>query len=48
MSNTTADSIPICTYIFNLKLPTKSNHAFADGTFSYAPKFFLQNYIVHD
>jgi len=41
------DSIPIFTCISNLKLLIESSHVFADSTFSYAPKFFLQMYTVH-
>lgn len=43
----TTDSIPIFTCTSNLKLLSDSSHVFADGTFSYAPKFFLQMYTVH-
>jgi len=41
------DSIPIFTCISDLKLLSKSSHVFVDGTFSYAPKFFLQMYTMH-
>lgn len=42
-----ADSIPIFTNASNLSLLNNAQHVFADGTFSYAPKHFLQMYTVH-
>lgn len=31
----------------NLELISQSSHIFADGTFSYAPKYFEQLYSIH-
>jgi len=42
-----ADSIPIFTTASNLLLLNNAQHVFADGTFSYAPKHFLQMYTIH-
>jgi len=38
------DSIPIFTTDSNLSLLNNAQHVFADGTFLYAPKHFLQMY----
>jgi len=42
-----ADSIPIFTTASHLSLLNNAQHVFADGTFSYAPKHFLQIYTIH-
>jgi len=42
-----ADSISIFTNASNLSLLNNAQHVFADGTFSYALKHFLQMYTVH-
>ncbi|CAI6373178.1 unnamed protein product [Macrosiphum euphorbiae] len=42
-----ADSIPIFTTASNLSLLNNAQHVFADGTFSYAPKHFLQMYTIY-
>ncbi|XP_022163697.1 uncharacterized protein LOC111029131, partial [Myzus persicae] len=41
------NSIPIFTNATNMSLLNSSKHVFADGTFSYAPKYFLQMYTIH-
>ncbi|XP_022177387.1 uncharacterized protein LOC111038560 [Myzus persicae] len=40
-------SVPIFTNATNMSLLNSSKHVFADGTFSYAPKYFLQMYTIH-
>jgi len=42
-----ANSIPIVTTASNLSLLNNAQHVFADGTFLYAPKHFLQIYTIH-
>lgn len=39
-------SSAILLFFFNLKLLTESDHVFVNGTFSYAPKLFLQIHTV--
>jgi len=40
-------SVPIFKNVTNMSLLNSSKHVFVDGTFSYAPKYFLQMFTIH-